>query len=223
VSLDQASLVGQADIALERARDLTAISRHDDLSDRPSDVLLEVRTLCAAAIERLAPPGSAYRSAAHEAINRHEGRIPGTAVRELVGILTALRANYLAGHLRSIQELVHADVFADFLEMAEHLLSNGYKDPSAVISGAVLEEHLRKLAGLYGLSVLNEKGHPKKADLINAQLAKANAYSNLDQKSVTSWLGLRNDAAHGHYDRYEATQVRLMVQAVRDFIARHPA
>ena len=40
---------------------------------------------------------------------------------------------------------MHAELFADFLEMADYLLSEGYKDPAAVLGGSMLEEHLRQL------------------------------------------------------------------------------
>jgi len=60
--------------------------------------------------------------------------------------LRALRADYVAGNLQSVIEIVHADAFADFLDMADYLLQRGYKDAAAVLAGSVLEEHLRKLA-----------------------------------------------------------------------------
>ncbi|MFZ0592306.1 MAG: hypothetical protein WAM39_17735, partial [Bryobacteraceae bacterium] len=96
-------------------------------------------------------------------------------------------------------ELVHADVFSDFLEMADHLLEQGYKDAAAVIVGSVLEEHLRKLCQKHGLGTTINSGAPKKADLINADLAGAMVYPKLDQKNVTAWLDVRNKAAHGKY------------------------
>ena len=61
------------------------------------------------------------------------------------GALTALRPAIGSGYLLSVQELIHADVFADFPEMAQYLLGEGYKDSAAVLIGGVLEEHLRKL------------------------------------------------------------------------------
>lgn len=64
---------------------------------------------------------------------------------------------------------------------------------------------------------------PKKADLLNAELAKAGGYSVLDQKNVTAWLDLRNRAAHAKYNEYTADQVALFISAVSDFIARTPA
>ncbi len=46
---------------------------------------------------------------------------------------------------------------------------------------------------------------------------------NPHQKNVTAWLDLRNKAAHGEYGKYEADQVGLMIDGIRDFITRHPA
>jgi hypothetical protein len=67
---------------------------------------------------------------------------------------------------------------------------------------------------------LKADGLPKKADSLTSELAAANAYSKLDQKSVTAWLDLRNKAAHGHYGDYTKEQVSLTIQSVRNFISR---
>ncbi len=124
------------------------------------------------------------------------------------------------------QSLERSEIFSDFLEMAEHLLEEGYKDPAAVIVGSTLEEHLKKLSQKYGISVTSDdsrgKIRPKKADALNSELASASAYSKLDQKGVTAWLGLRNEAAHGNYDAYTKVQVESMLQSTRDFISRNP-
>jgi hypothetical protein len=125
--------------------------------------------------------------------------------------------------MQSIEELIHADMFADFLEMSKHLLEQGYKDPAAVLCGSVLEEHLRKLSAKHGIGLLKADGSPKKADTLNSELTAANAYSKLDQKSVTAWLDLRNKAAHGNYTAYTEEQVSLAIQSVQDFISRLPA
>jgi hypothetical protein len=71
--------------------------------------------------------------------------------------------------------------------------------------------------------VVQASGTPKKADLLNSELAAAGAYSKLDQKSITSWLDLRNKAAHGKYSEYTKEQVVLTLQGVRDFMVRYPA
>jgi hypothetical protein len=106
--------------------------------------------------------------------------------------------------------------------MAEHLLQEGYKDPSAVLIGSTLEVHLRELciANEISLEILNnkEKLVPKKTDVMNADLAKSNVYTGSYQKQITAWLGIRNSAAHGKYDEYSTEEIKLMLQGVRQFI-----
>lgn len=141
-----------------------------------------------------------------------------------IGILAASREDLLGGWLTTTKGLLSADIFSDFLEMAEHLLSEDYKDAAAVIIGSVLEGHLRQLAQKHGIEVVTEQAGrqvPKKADSLNAELTKAEAYNKLDQKSVTAWLDLRNKAAHGKYDEYTKSQVEQMCQAVLDFMVRN--
>ncbi len=58
---------------------------------------------------------------------------------------------------------------------------------------------------------------------MNSDLAKATAYKKNDQKQVTAWAGLRNDAAHGEYNNYTEGEVKLMVAGIRDFLSRNPA
>ncbi len=140
-----------------------------------------------------------------------------------LGILTAIRDQIKGGWIETTKGLVTAEVFADFLEMAEHLLDQKYKDPSAVVVGSVLEEHLRQLCAASSLPVedlSSGKAVPRKADTLNSDLAKAGKYSKLDQKQVTAWLDLRNKAAHGKYSEYTDEQVVLMLAGVRDFVSR---
>lgn len=141
-----------------------------------------------------------------------------------IGILNAVSAEMEGGWLISTKGIVSAEIFSDFLEMAEHLLEMDYKDPAAVLIGSVLEEHLRQLCQKHSIDthrIKNSKQVPKKSDLLNADLAKAHAYNLLDQKSVTTWLDLRNNAAHGHYSEYDKNQVELMYQGVTNFILRN--
>ncbi len=140
------------------------------------------------------------------------------------GILKAIKSEITNGWLTTVKGLVSAEIFSDFLEMAEHLLFENYKDPAAVMIGSVLEEHLRQLCdknGLVTTEIKNSKPVPKKADLLNAELAGQSVYNKLDQKTVTAWLDLRNKAAHGKYSEYNQSQVELMLQGVTEFMARH--
>jgi hypothetical protein len=177
--------------------------------------------MMAATVDRLAPESSRYRKSANVVLERN-GVSNTYNVPLLSGILQALKADYEAGYLQSLEELVHADVFADFLEMARYLLSEGYKDPAAVLIGGVLEEHLRKLCCKNGIPI-EANNKPRKADALNSDLTSKNSISKLDQKNVTAWLDLRNKAAHGRYGEYSREQVELLHQSVLDFLTRVPA
>jgi hypothetical protein len=142
------------------------------------------------------------------------------------GIILAARNEVAGGWATTTRGIVAAEIFADFLEMAEHLLEFNDKDPAAVMIGSTLEAHLRGLAMQCGveLTFVNGKGETvhKKADTLNADLVKAGAYGIPDQKSVTAWLDLRNRAAHGEYHMYKKENVDLMLQGVRNFFSQHP-
>jgi uncharacterized protein (DUF2164 family) len=198
-------IIVQIDRALKLYDEHRTRARYGDLSDLGPEVHNEVETIVAATIERLAPPDSAYRGA--------------LTLQGKVGQLRALRRDYDEGYLSTVQGLIRAELFADFLEMAEHLLHQGFKDAAAVLVGGVLEEHLRALCSIRSLPT-SVSGRPKKADAMNSELTATGAYNKLDQKSVTAWLDLRNKAAHGEYGEYTSEQVTTMLSGVREFAAR---
>lgn len=218
MTINQKAILRQIDTVLEKWMEARSRSKYEDCSDLGIEVP-ELITILAAAIERLAPPRSRYAEHARAALKK-SGENEAHNLTVLPGILKALRADYEAGYLRSIHEIIHGDIFGDFLDMAGYLLQEGYKDPAAVLAGGVLEEQMRKLCQANSISV-TKGALPKKADGMNADLAGANVYSKLDQKSVTAWLGLRNNAAHGKYNEYSIEQVALMVQGIRDFVTRN--
>jgi hypothetical protein len=214
-------IVKQIDSVLAKHREMRRKSEDDDCSDQPESETTSLMTLMAAAVRRFSPPQSEYLIELND-LMKLAGVGNTYAMPHLAGILGALRTAYEEGLLSTASELMHADIFADFLEMADHLLSEGYKDAAAVIAGSVLEEHLRQLCTKHSISAA-AAGKNKKADLMNAELAGGSAYSKLDQKSVTAWLDLRNKAAHGQYGEYSKDQVVLLIQGIREFMARNPA
>lgn len=217
-------LVEQIDDVLNEFAGLLGRSKYDDVSDQPEADVGRFVSRAEAAIHRVAGRPSAYADQCERVVKA--GGYTGRLARSLAAILQSLRADLVAGYVRSQRELLHAELFADFLEMAQHLLNEGYKDAAAVIAGSSLEAHLRRLAQKAGISTEVITGAtlaPKKADRLNSDLAAAGTYSKLDQKGVTAWLDLRNKAAHGKYGEYAAPQVGLMIASTRDFIARNPA
>ncbi|MFE2629812.1 hypothetical protein ACFXDP_18045 [Streptomyces sp. NPDC059374] len=171
------------------------------------------------AVERIALPGSSY-------IKQLEGAKSLPEPYKFIHIYTVaqgLRDDLVAGWYESMVELVHADTHSDYLEMSEELLSKGYKDPAAVITGTSLEVHVRALCAKHGIDIESPNGTPKKADTMNADLKKAGIYEALQQKQVTAWMDLRNQAAHGNYEKYDDHQVRMFIDGVRAFMLKYPA
>jgi hypothetical protein len=187
--------------------------RHGDYI--PSQDIMRLLTQAKAAIERTSPKGSAYQRTAEMIMS--EPDYEGSKVPKLIGVLESIRSDIQSGYINTIEELIHGDVFSDFLEMATYLLESGYKDAAAVIAGSTLEAHLRKMCVKAQIEIKN------KADRINADLASESVYGKLDQKNVTAWLDLRNKAAHGEYNQYTKEQVAILIDGIRHFITRYPA
>ena len=217
-------MIAQLDDILMDFQGLRNLAKDDNLSGVPLGDTVRFITRARKFLLRVVGKPSSYVDQCEEIMQK---RIPyGWQARDLCGVVRSLRADVAAGYLESQRELIHGELFADFLEMAQHLLDEGYKDPAAVIAGSSLEAHLRQLCQKAGID-LDDTGAngvtQKKADRLNADLTKAEVYSKLDQKNVTAWLDLRNEAAHGHYDQYEAAQVGLLISGIRDFLTRTPA
>lgn len=169
-------------------------------------------------------PEASYSSQAVEYLTWVEsGYNPAYAVTHMSSLVAELRNEMELGPLDSMSQLVRGEVFSDYLSMATHLLSEGYKDAAAIIAGVTLESHLRQLSIMNKLPVYkDEKNSFLKADMLNNNLAKT-VYGKFDQKQVTAWLELRNNSAHGHYELYTIEDVKRFIEWLDDFISRMPA
>ncbi|BEH16489.1 hypothetical protein [Marinobacter shengliensis] len=213
-------LVNRVDELLSMGQEVLASRRRSDWGEYVDSGLMSgFRSASLSFIERVYGSVHPHFSEIKEGA---DGSRPSDADK-CIAVLRAVRSEIGGGWLFSIKGLITAEVFADFIEMAEHLLDAGYKDPAAVMCGGVLEEHLRQLClknGMEAVIFRDGKEIPKKADTLNADLARAEIYSKLDQKMITGWLDLRNKAAHGHYDEYTADQVKNLLSSVTEFMAR---
>ena len=211
----------QLEAVINEYEEALSRSQHDDASDVLSRTEAKnLQTRCIAAIERISGRDSEYyRQLANENIGKHH--VYHHLIHQ-IGVAKALFSDIQNDYLRALEEIIHGDLFSDFLEMASHLVGNGYKDAAAVLAGSTLEVHVRNLCDKHGVTTTSA-GKPKNAETLNMELVKAGVYTKLDQKNLTAWLGLRNNAAHGKYDEYTQDQVKLLIDSIRDFISRHRA
>ncbi|MFB2979527.1 hypothetical protein [Microseira sp. BLCC-F43] len=213
-------ITGRADELIKLANKTFAESVASNYKDIAPDIFSNLRSGSLSFIERVYGIEHTY----YKEFDKQVTDISWYNIKLALGILTAIRNELDGGWLQTTRGLISAEVFADFLEMAEHLLDEHYKDAAAVMIGGVLEEHLRQLCQKAALDVedfSNGKSVPRKADRLNSQLSSTKIYTKLDQKQVTAWLDLRNKAAHARYGEYSEEQVKLMLDGVRNFITRN--
>lgn len=197
----------------------SADGRDDHRLDEHAARHLLTRAL--AAIERTAPPSSAYRAQA-QSVMEADGWT-GFKATEVVAIVRALRDDYADGAMRTVEELVHADLFGDLLDMAVELHAKRFLGPAAVVAGSVLEEHLRKLALKHGVNTLDHNDRSKSVDRLGVELRDAAVVSEVQRKTVVAWYAQRSEAAHGRFDQLVDGEVERMIDGVRDFVSRQTA
>jgi hypothetical protein len=138
-------------------------------------------------------------------------------VKRAIGTLKAAKDDYEHDQLFETRRLIEAELFDDFLEMAQHLHEQGYHGPAAVVAGAVLEDGLRKLCTRHSIALPTKP----KLDTMNADLARSGAYTLLVQKHVTALADLRNNAAHGNWRAFSKDDVEHMIKDIRRFMEKH--
>jgi hypothetical protein len=246
MSIEKAAVIAQMIAVLELKQGYDSIVTRTDNAPVANSgwneaSVEEVLTLLISTIERLAPPDSTFARRLAEEMAKHRHPTDWYSIdpdpfhfsgdhdriRVLTGLLKALLFAYQHDCLANIREIVRAELFSDFLDMAQHLLGESFVDAAIVIAGGVLEEHLRKLSSKFAVDLTYKdnsgKEFPKKLDRLNADLAKQTAYPSTMQKQITAWAGIRNDPAHGKYNLHTADQIDLMIHGIRLFVSSHPA
>lgn len=132
-------------------------------------------------------------------------------------ILKAAKEDIEGGYLKKLEDLVAADIFTDFLEMAEYLLEQGYKDPAASLIGAVLEDGLRKIAKNNDITLKSKEN----ISSLNHKIADARIYNRLVQRQVEVWNEIRDNADHGKFSEYNTNSVQEMCSDVRHFLGEY--
>ena len=143
-----------------------------------------------------------------------------------LGNLSGLKDNYEKGFLDDLQELVVADISADYMGQAEALLGEGIPGqydhvPAAVLCGAVLEDSLRRLCQRQSppISTDQPNGKPKTMDPLITDLQKENVFKKTKAAQLRSWAQIRNSAAHGKFSDFDKNDVESMLKGVTNFLA----
>lgn len=135
-------------------------------------------------------------------------------LKQLKAIFLAAKEDFQGGYMATVRQMVQAEVYDNELDQARGLLNGGYFSAAAVIAGVVLETAMRNICDNLGLPTGN-------LNKMNTELAKASKYNLLVQKRITALADIRNNAAHGHPDQFQPSDVADMITYVEGFIAQH--
>ena len=168
-------------------------------------------------IERVCGRNSVHFESLNMIMTSERTSLNSFYLQDCIGILEGAFNDFKDGMLLNLRNLIRADLVNDFLEQAEILFTSKYIVAAASITGAVLEDTLRKLCDM------NQISYPEKTSInfLNTELAKANVYDKLIQKEITAKSDLRNSADHGLFDKVREPDVEDMIRWVRRFVSEY--
>jgi hypothetical protein len=143
---------------------------------------------------------------------------------EFQGLFASAHLQAKQGHIRTLADGIRAETVGECLEVADVLLAANHAVAAMVVAGGALEVHLRHLCLRNSLNWPGSGSIEKyKAALDQARNEGVETISPSDSKQVNAWGGRRNDAAHDPVKfTGSVSEVRLIVEGIRQFVARTP-
>ncbi|WP_293395534.1 hypothetical protein [Nevskia sp.] len=133
-------------------------------------------------------------------------------VRHYIGALTGLAESIETGLLDELETQIVEKVSADDLAVAQEAFDSSGTNLSfvaaAVLAGATLERALRRKCEGLGIDILRPNGDRKAMNALIDALRAANAISPLRDRQMKVWAAIRNDAAHGDFDKFNRGDVQ---------------
>jgi hypothetical protein len=134
------------------------------------------------------------------------------------GALQNLSAEIHAGLIGSIQKAVTGEVLTDFLQLSRVALNEpgeGAKNVAAVLSAALFEDTLRRIATGNGLPHI-EKLQDVLTELKNNQLLQGTQVG-----IANSYLNFRNSSLHAQWERVDRESIASVLAFVEQLLLKH--
>ena len=212
------SLIAEGRNILENASGTDAGNKKPD-----AEKLFEWRTKAATLLVRVIPKGHVHREAA-EGLAKLPVSI--ASLQESVSLLRGIKDDLDKGFLDDLSACIEAEIAADYMGQAEHLLAEGHRGkfdhvPAAVLAGAVLEKALHTLCNQQQPPVPRKgpKGEFRSLGPLVDVLKKAGAFNEAKAKQLRAWADLRNLAAHGEFQQFKRGDVEQMIAGINGFLA----
>jgi len=147
-------------------------------------------------------------------------------LNRVMAYLKAIKSDFEGGFLKDLQLEIESEIAVDYMGQAEHLLAEGTTGkydhvPAAVISGAVLEKALKTLCSKQNppISTIKPNNEPLTLNPLIDELKKAGVFNELKAKQLRAWADIRNQAAHGEFEKFNRSDVELMIKGIENFLA----
>lgn len=193
--------------------------RHEQQNQTMEGPDRRVETATAIEFLRRFAPGSAFTSAAETALENsfHDSGAIGDVAGQLRNWVRFVHDG-LAG-LQPFSVRARIEAATDLMEQVQGLLEDRaiHQAAPVVLAGAALEEFLR---AMWEATDEPLEGHPSISKYAEA-LRRSELLSRQDLKDISGWAGLRNDAAHGHFDAISGDRARLMADGINLFMRQH--
>jgi len=140
-------------------------------------------------------------------------------------MLKQFRVEIEQGFLDKLESRITGEIFSDFFEMADFLVSEACFDAAAVMAGGVLEEHLIKLCISQGTPLTRVDSSGRAVNKLAANLnddLKGKLYNKTEYDSVKVLIQIRNDGAHTGAPTVDQGRAETIIVGVKAFLSRYP-
>jgi len=134
----------------------------------------------------------------------------------MLGLLIGAKDEWDHGFLGKIEYIVAGATFDDFLDHAAEYHRGNKKIEAAVLSCAVLEDTVKKIAEKNGIQTGGKALDP----LINA-LVTAQVFTKVKGKRVRAYAGVRNHALHAEWEKFEISDVGELINGTRELLEKY--
>jgi len=139
------------------------------------------------------------------------------SLHQMKGVLIGTKNNLINGLLDQLESKILLGIKNEFLEMSNEQLSNGQKDPAAVLVCTVLEDSLKRLALSHGIKDLQGK----ELSIVTQALLKEGILEQSTTEAILSFEDLRNAAFNAEWEKVSVETVSMLLTFLPTFIEKY--
>ncbi len=131
----------------------------------------------------------------------------------LQAILETMKFEIKNGFINNLQTQITVEIIGDFINLAKELKDSNYKESSAVLACAALEDTLKKFAMQKGLDV-----YDKELTVVINSLKSQGLLKSVQIDVLNSFVKVRNKAFHAQFDKISMPEIVSIIAFVEQFL-----